>query len=159
MKFRKTGSTLLICSMVVSTVVMGFMMNNPRLASDEYEAFRHNKLYEEQQAGRLVTTYINEHLSENTILTDSFSSFRIIMGSDRPKNLIITSDQDFRDSLDEPMEHKVEFILVPNPQAVLSLDSVNQKYPNLYAEGAEWASLYEEFNGFWRLYKVNGGTS
>ncbi|WP_188538846.1 glycosyltransferase family 39 protein [Paenibacillus segetis] len=155
MKFRKTGSTLLIIGMLVSTVVMGMMMNNPKIASDEYEAFRHNKLYAEQEAGAAATAYINENLSDQKILTDSFSSFRIIMGSKHPKNFIITSDHDFKESLDSPTDHEVDFILLPNPQAVLSLDNVNQTYPNLYDQGAEWATLYKEFNGFWRLYKVN----
>lgn len=158
MKFRKTGSTLLIIGMLVSTVVMGIMMNNPEIASDEYEAFRKNKLFAEQKAGAEATAFINENLSDELILTDSFSSFRIIMGSDSPKNFVITSDHDFVDSLDQPAENNIDYILLPNPQAVLSLDSVNQKYPHLYEQGAEWATLYKEFNGYWRIYKVNGGT-
>ncbi|WP_256757228.1 glycosyltransferase family 39 protein [Cohnella sp. WQ 127256] len=158
MKFRKTGSTVLVIGLLVSTVVMGKMMNNPQIASDEYEAFRQNKLYAEQEAGKNATAFINEHLSDQMILTDSFSSFRIIMGSQNSKNFVITSDHDFTDSLDKPAEHKIDYILLPNPQAVLSLDSVNQKYPNLYDQGAEWATLYQEFNGYWKLYKVHGGT-
>ncbi|BBI30706.1 glycosyltransferase family protein [Cohnella abietis] len=155
MKFRKIGSTLLIMGLLVSTLVMGVMMNNPKIASDEYEAFRHNKLFIEQEAGTAATKYINENLSDQMILTDSFSSFRIIMGSKHPKNYVITSDHDFKDSLEKPTEHKIDYILLPNPQAVLSLDAVNQKYPNLYDQGAEWATLYKEFNGYWKLYKVN----
>ncbi|NEW06387.1 glycosyltransferase family 39 protein [Paenibacillus sp. SYP-B3998] len=154
MKFREMGSTALILGMLVSTVVMGMMMNNPQIASDEYEAFRHNKLFAEQEAGAAATAYINDHLSDQMILTDSFSAFRIIMGSHHPQNFVITSDHDFMDSLANPKEHKINFILVPNPQAVLSLDGVNQKYPYLYDQGAEWASLYKEFNGYWKLYKI-----
>lgn len=154
MKFRKAGSVALILSMVVSGTVMGMMMNNPRIASDEYEAFRQNKLYAEQEAGKAVTMYINEHLSNQIILTDSFSSFRIVMGSNRPKNFIITSDDDFAKLLENPIQDEVDYILIPNPQAVLSLDAINQKYPGLYEQGAEWASFHKEFNGYWKLYKI-----
>lgn len=156
MKFRKTGTAALILSMLVSSVVMFGMMNDPKVASDEYEAFRHNKLFEEQQAGKAVASYINDNLSKDLILTDSFSSFRIIMDSSNPRNFIITSDTDFEANLENPTTGEVSYFLVPNPQAVLSLDQVNQKYPQLYAEGAEWASLVKEFNGFWKLYKIHG---
>lgn len=154
MKFRKTGSTLLLIGMLVSAAVMGMMMNNPKIASDEYEAFRQNKLFAEQKAGAAATAFINENLSDQMIITDSFSSFRIIMGSSNPKHFVITSDDDFKESLENPAENNIDYILLPNPKAVLSLDGVNQKYPNLYEQGAEWATLYQEFDGYWRLYKV-----
>lgn len=154
MRFRKVGSTLLIIGMLISGVVMGMMMNNPKIASDEYEAFRQNKLFEEQQAGAAVTAFINKNVPNQMILTDSFSSFRIIMGSSNPKNFVITSDDDFVESLENPAEHNIDFILLPNPKAVLSIDGVNQKYPDLYENGAEWTTLYQEFNGYWKLYKV-----
>jgi len=154
MKFKKTGATLLIAGMIASAGAMGLMMNDPTVASDEYEAFRQNKLYAEQEAGKAATRYINEQLPDSMILTDSFSSFRIIMGSKTPRNFVITSDDDFEDSLLAPAEHHIDYILVPNPQAVLSLDGVNQEYPTLYEQGAEWVQLEQEFDGYWKLYKV-----
>lgn len=158
MRFRKSGATALLAGLAVSAWVMFGMMNDPKIASDEYEAFRHNKLYAEQQAGKEVTDYINERLPGSLILTDSFSSFRIIMGSDHPRQFIITSDDDFLKSLESPAESKAEYVLLPNPQAVLTLDSLNQKYPRLYEDGAEWATLEQEFNGFWKIYKISGGS-
>jgi 4-amino-4-deoxy-L-arabinose transferase and related glycosyltransferases of PMT family len=157
MKFRKTGAAILIVGMLASSVVMFQMMNDPKIASDEYEAFRHNKLYAEQQAGKDITAFINDNLSDELILTDSFSSFRIVMGSANPRNFIITSDDDFAEFLDKPTDSKANYILVPNPQAVLSLDQVNQKYPQLYADGAEWATFVQEFNGYWKIYKIHEG--
>ncbi len=154
MRFRKIGAGVLIAGMAISSVVMFNMMNDPTVASDEYEAFRFNKLYAEQQAGNDVMTYVREQMHDEMILTDSFSSFRIIMGSGNPKQFVITSDSDFAESLEEPYNHDIDYVLIPNPEAVLSLDGVNQKYPGLYAEGAEWATLHKEFNGFWKLYKV-----
>lgn len=63
-------------------------------------------------------------------------------------------------SLEDPSKHQIDYVMVPNPRAggKFSLDGVNQKYPHLYEQGAEWASLYQEFNGYWKLYKVHGGT-
>lgn len=156
MRFKKTGITLLIAGMIASAGAMGLMMNDPTVASDEYEAFRQNKLYAEQEAGKAATRYINEQLPDSIILTDSFSSFRVIMGSKSPKHFVITSDDDFEDSLLAPAKHGIDYVLVPNPQAVLSLDGVNQQYPNLYEQGAEWAVLEQEFDGYWKLYKVQG---
>ncbi|MCR8643476.1 glycosyltransferase family 39 protein [Paenibacillus sp. N1-5-1-14] len=155
MRFKKTGSTLLILGMSASIVIMGLMMNNPRIASDEYEAFRYNKLFTEQEMGKQATAYINNYLSDKIILTDSFSSFRIIMSSNHPKNFVVTSNRDFTKWLEKPTEHPVDYILLPNPQAVLTLDRVNQTYPTLYNWGADWASLDKEFKGYWKLYKVN----
>ncbi|MBB6669855.1 glycosyltransferase family 39 protein [Cohnella nanjingensis] len=154
MKLRRTGTFVLILGFLASAGVMGLMMNDPKVASDEYEAFHHNKLYAEQQAGRSVSAYINERHSDQLVLTDSFSSFRIVMDSDHPKRFIVTSDPDFARSLEDPAGSKADYVLLPNPQAVLSLDALNQKYPQLYADGADWAELEQEFGGYWKLYRI-----
>ncbi|RKP55231.1 hypothetical protein D7Z26_08430 [Cohnella endophytica] len=158
-KFRKTAFAGYAAAMLVSAWVLLAMMNNPAVASDEYEAFRRGKLYDEQQAGQAASRYLNENYPDSMTLTDSFSSFRIIMGSDRPRKFVITSDRDFRRMLEDPQGSAVELILVPNPQAVLTLDAVNREYPRLYEEGAPWATLLKQFDDYWRLYRVNHNVS
>ncbi|QJC50414.1 glycosyltransferase family 39 protein [Paenibacillus albicereus] len=158
LRHRRTGVALLLVSLAGSGYVMLGMMNDPTIASDEYEAFRQNKLYAEQQAGKQMTDVIDRELPGRTILTDSFSSFRIVMGSDSPRQFLITSDSEFADALEAPAEHGVEYVLVPNPQAVLSLDEVNKKYPSLYEQGADWAELYRQAGEYWKLYKVKPET-
>ncbi|QGQ96793.1 hypothetical protein EHS13_18860 [Paenibacillus psychroresistens] len=156
MKFRKIGISLLIVSLIVTMGIMLKVMNNPNVASDEYEAFHQSKLYEEQAVKREVARYISQNMSQNQhILTDSFSSFSIIMSSKHPKSFIITSDHDFQAALKDPVGQGVDFILIPIPNAVLKLDAVNQLYPNLYEHGASWTTLYKDFGGYWKLYKIN----
>ncbi|MFF2484273.1 glycosyltransferase family 39 protein [Paenibacillus sp. NPDC058071] len=163
MKYRKTGMTALLAGLLASGWFMFGMMNNMNIASDEYEAFRHNKLYAEQQAARDVVDYVKENLPDRMILTDSFSSFTIIMGSGRPKNFIVTSDSDFKDSLDSPVDSIADYVLLPNPEVDVSpkyrLDTINQQYPGLYADGTEWATMEKEFGGFWKLYRIRKGES
>lgn len=157
MRWRKTGIAALLLGMIASGAVMGLMMNDPTIASDEYEAFRKEKLYAEQQAGRAVADYVNEQLSDRTILTDSFSGFIVILSSGNPKQFVITSDSDYMSALEDPVGHRIDYVMVPNPNGegrLFTLDSINEKYPRLYDEGAEWAELEKEFDGFWKLYKV-----
>ncbi|WP_409341399.1 hypothetical protein [Paenibacillus sp. MBLB4367] len=154
MKYRKTWSALAVVALLASSVVLTMAMNNPKVASDEYEAFHRNKLYREQEAKREVAAYLRERLPNARILTDSFSSFGVIMSSRMPKQFIMTSDRDFESSLAEPRTHNVDYILLPNPVAVLALDQVNRSYPELYANGADWVSLEREFGEYWKLYKV-----
>ena len=71
---------------------------------------------------------------------------------------MITSDYDFRKALENPQAKGIDYILTPKPNPSPVLSAENRYYPNFYEEGAEWATLYEEFGsefgGLWRIYKV-----
>ncbi|MCC3375092.1 glycosyltransferase family 39 protein [Cohnella sp. REN36] len=154
LKLRRTGTVVLLLGFLASAAVMGLLMTDPKVASDEYEAFHRSKLYAEQQAGKQVAAYLNDRAPKGLVLTDSFSSFRIVMDSDRPRRFIVTSDRDFAESLEDPAKSQAGYVLLPNPQAVLTLDAINQRYPRLYEEGADWAALEMTFGGYWKLYRV-----
>jgi hypothetical protein len=99
--------------------------------------------------------YLNAH-PDLTVLTDSFSSFPIIIQGQRPKQFIITSDIDFKSILNYPFGRATAF-LVPRPTTVGALDAVNRRYPQLWSKGEPWAHLIAEFPGGynWRLYAID----
>ncbi|MDF2722294.1 MAG: hypothetical protein K0Q59_1969 [Paenibacillus sp.] len=158
MRFRRMGTAALLVAMIASAVAGGFLMNNHAIASDEYEAFRKLDLYEEQHAGKAAAAYINAYLPDQTILTDSFSGFIVILSSDHPKNFIITADKEYMNALENSAQSpvRIDYVMVPNPNSVdkFKLDSINVKYPRLYDEGADWAVLHKEFGGYWKIFKV-----
>lgn len=108
-----------------------------------------------QYVDRDVVAYLNAHPAL-AVLTDSFSSFPIIIQARRPKQFIITSDLDFKSILDYPFGRANAF-LVPRPTTVGTLDAVNRRYPRLWSKGAPWAHLIAEFPGsyHWRLYAID----
>ncbi len=102
-----------------------------------------------------VVAYLDAHPAL-AVLTDSFSSFPIIIKAQRPKQFIITSDVDFKSVLNYPFG-RVDAFLVPRPTTVGALDAVNRRYPHLWSKGEPWAHLIAEFPGgyHWRLYAID----
>lgn len=102
-------------------------------------------------------------LGDGTVLVDSFMGFPVILHSDRPRQFIITSDRDFPQALADPLSAGVQYILVPPPNGLAQLDSVNRQWPGIFDGGAGIATLQLEFSDpmsapgeqvFWRLYLV-----
>jgi len=122
--------------------------------SSMHNALRYEPLQTQHQDGGIVA-YLNAH-PDLTVLTDSFSSFPIIIQGQRPKQFIITSDIDFKSILNYPFGRATAF-LVPRPTTVGALDAVNRRYPQLWSKGEPWAHLIAEFPGdyHWRLYAID----
>jgi hypothetical protein len=62
-------------------------------------------------------------------------------------------DPDFRDKLVQPIGN-VEYMLVPRPEGLGSLDAINSAYPGLYEGTAPFVSLEQDW-GEWRLFHVD----
>ncbi len=122
--------------------------------SAAHNDLRYEPLQAQHQDGGIVA-YLNAH-PDLAVLTDSFSSFPIIIQAQRPKQFIITSDIDFKSTLNYPFGRATAF-LVPRPTTVGALDAVNQRYPQLWSKGEPWAHLIAEFPGdyHWRLYAID----
>jgi hypothetical protein len=86
------------------------------------------------------------------VLVDSVYGAPIVLFSAHPERFVTTSDRDFSFVL-ENADEMVAYVLVPLATTLASLDRVNLRYPDLYADGENWATLERDW-GVWRLYRV-----
>lgn len=101
-------------------------------------------------------------LPRGSVVMDTVYGFAVLVATDRPERFVIPSDQDFVRVLNRPAERGVKYILaVPNTGRGTS-DAVNRRYPTMYENGAQIATLELEIPNDgagqpdWRLYRVIG---
>lgn len=112
-----------------------------------------------------VSDEINRKYSDSTILADAFMSYSVIIGVDHPKNIVTNvADDVFDAAVADPQGQMIDYLVVPtnllddrDPGLGLggtgTLDAINEKYPDLYQHGAEWADLVFAHENY-RIYKV-----
>jgi hypothetical protein len=76
-----------------------------------------------------------------------------MLNVDNIDNLVVTSSLNFYDCVERPLHNGINYILVPNPAGVGSLDAINLTYKDLYEQGAEWCEEEVAFNSF-KLFRV-----
>lgn len=101
-------------------------------------------------------------LPEGAVLMDTVQGFGIIASTQRPDRFVVPSDGDFVRILNDPAAHGVRFLLtVPNEGRGTS-DALNLRYPTIFENGAQIASLEMEVinsgqdRPTWRVYRVYG---
>ena len=101
-----------------------------------------------------VAVYLNAH-PHVLVLADSFDSYNAILQVHNPRQLVITSDEDFAGMLHNPLG-RVNAILVPKPQNVGTLNAINYTYPRMWRGGVRWTYLITSFHdlGNMRLYGI-----
>jgi hypothetical protein len=103
-----------------------------------------------------VAQFINKHLPQASILMDSYRTYTIILNLNKPANIITSCSYEFQEALREPWKYKINYIIVPSATNDENQhDALNRLYPELYREGAPWCVLVKEFDGFYKLYRVN----
>jgi hypothetical protein len=135
------------------------VMHTYDFAPEEYEAihFKESSTLKKTILANEIAADLDNRFEDNNklkILMDSFNAFQIILCSKHPDKLVITSDRDFENSLREPVQYNVNFILVPDPSGIAGLNAVNQTYKEFYEKGASWATLEKDYGGGWKLYRV-----
>lgn len=150
------GALLGIAALLATMPVLWQVMNDRVLASDEYNVLHKDSLYYEQAANRHMAAYIAGNLPGEIILSDSFTSFSVIMKSGNPEQFLMTSDAEFSQAVKAPLDYNVEYIIVQNPVKVIAagLDQIAQAYPGIYEQGTGWTELVQEIDGYWKLYRV-----
>jgi hypothetical protein len=111
---------------------------------------------------RELARYLDDlQLPESSIIADTVYGFAVVAASARPRTFVVPSDQDFVTLLNDPAAHGIRYLLaVPNTARGRS-DAVNLRYPTLYDNGADIATLELEAPNDgadqpnWRLYRVN----
>ncbi|MFT8871532.1 MAG: glycosyltransferase [Sporolactobacillus sp.] len=161
---RKAGYWLstgfIALSMIVGDALTFSVMHNPRLAPDEFQTFhyRESEAVSNYNLSMVIAQDLNERLRKQhaLVLMDSYSANRIILAVKYPKDLVITSDRDFKFKLSDPANTGVNYLLVPSgaKQAKYKLDAINQRYKTLYDKGAPFARLVKTYGGSWKLYQV-----
>lgn len=99
------------------------------------------------------------HLPDGDVLTDDAYDCMAtaIVRSDNPRIFVITNDADFQRILADPIAWKTHFVVVPPPGGVYN--ALNAAYPDLYRDGAGFATLVHTFRSTslcptLRLYRV-----
>ena len=118
----------------------------------------HRRFQNEHQ----IAAYLDaKKLPRQSILVDVASGFAIVMASRRPESFVITTDRQFKASLDGVGHNQVGYILdVPNAaQGLGTSNAVNVAHPSFYRDGGGVAVLDREFPQTsdqppWRLYRV-----
>ena len=145
-KHLKADKTAVAVVLLLSGLLCAYSLQDEELAKEELNITISNEVY-------TMSDYINENLSEEIVLMDSFLTNGVILNVDNVDNLVVSSSLDFYECVADPVGHGINYILVPDTSGVGNLDAVNSAYPDLYAEGAEWCELEQEFDGF-KLYRI-----
>lgn len=91
---------------------------------------------------RLVAAYLDaKALPRASVLLDTFATWYLWLGSENPKQFVITSDYDFVSALNRPWEYGIRYIAVTNPGINAAMDAVTRRYPTLFADGADLGEL------------------
>jgi len=112
---------------------------------------------------RALADYLDaQELPAGSVLMDTVYGFAVFAASDNPRQFVLPSDADFTSVLNDPAGHGVRYILsVPNTGRGSS-DAINRRYPTLYDNGANLATLDLEVpnSGLnqptWRVWRVTG---
>ncbi|NLG05335.1 MAG: hypothetical protein GX567_16160, partial [Clostridia bacterium] len=135
-----------VAALVASWGLCTWALQDKELAKEELNITISNEVYE-------ISDYINKYLPENKVLMDSFLTNGVILNVNNIDNLVVSSSLNFYECVSAPGKYGIEYVLVPDTSGVGNLDALNQRYPNLYKDGAEWCELEADFEGF-RIYRV-----
>lgn len=172
------GASLAATLLLVTLPVTALGMNNQLMAVQEYamEAVLfpnpENVSAKYNDEVRIAATFRTERrladyldaldLPPGSVVMDTVYGFAVLVASDKPDRFVIPSDRDFVRVLNRPLDRGAKYILaVPNTGRGTS-DAVNRRYPSMYENGAEIATLELEIPNDgagqpnWRLYRIIG---
>ncbi len=155
-KQRAAFSLLAVC-LLCTAGLLSYAVTDPKIAPDEnnFLSIETNEYAEAQRLERTIAQWLDNKFTNETIMTDSSNAFTILVNTSNLKKFLITSDYDFKKALNDPVGTEVEYILVPRPFRNGPKSAINMQYPDLYDNGAPWATLYHDFDNQWRLYRVH----
>ncbi|MBN0974518.1 MULTISPECIES: glycosyltransferase family 39 protein [unclassified Gordonia (in: high G+C Gram-positive bacteria)] len=171
---RTTLTTLMALVLATSLPVTASSMLNPALGKEEYglrSAFwpdRHPPsefwfYWFGEVSGNVAAWLDSQNLPEGSVLVDTFGVSRVWLESERPAQFVVRSDFDFFAKLNAPAEQGVQYILTQRPTGLGSLDAINVRYPTLWADGADIATVAMTVTTptgkpQFRIYRIKGST-
>jgi hypothetical protein len=91
---------------------------------------------------RSVAAYLDaKELPRGSVLLDTFQTWYLWLGSENPKQFVITSDYDFVSALNRPWESGIRHIILTNPDTNVAMDAITRRHPTLWADGAGMGEL------------------
>ncbi|WP_282777915.1 glycosyltransferase family 39 protein [Nocardia sp. CC201C] len=169
-------ATVLVLAASLPLTTLG--MNSSRLAVQEYalgavlfpRPDNASERYADQRriaatftTGRKLARYLDSlRLPPGAVLMDTVYGFSVVVASERPDQFVVPSDRDFVRILNRPAERGVRYILAVPPTGRGASDAVNRRYPTMFENGAQIATLELEVPADgasepdWRLYRVLG---
>ncbi|QDP95705.1 ABC transporter [Microlunatus elymi] len=173
---RRIWSWVAVAGLLLPTLLLpALIMTRPTLAPQEYAVLAgllpstvspKTQLSVEQQertftTEREVAQYLDAlRLPDGAVLTDTLYGDAIVVASDHPRQFVIPSDLDFTNVLNDPSGHHVRYVITVPNLGRGSTDAINQRFPTIYANGADIAMLDMEFPNSgtdqptYRLYRV-----
>ncbi len=151
-RLKNILASLCLVVLLGSGIVTGFLFNYPDIANEEYTTYKTGNAGFEIQ--KQIAEYVNKNCTDGVLLLDSFQTYYVILHLDSTENLITTSSYTFQQAVADPWEYDVRYILTVNSAGLGISDAINNYYPGLYENGADWCTLEMDF-GDYRLYKVD----
>jgi hypothetical protein len=148
---------LCIGFLIIADIAVGFAWFDPKVAPEEFKDLSFCSLGETDIEQRNAAKYINNNLSGQIIMMDSFRTYLTIMNCKKTQYLVISSSYQFAKAVKDPRRYKIDYILVPSitDNDPNRADALNRQYPDLYDHGAKWCTLEKEFGRYYRLYRIN----
>jgi hypothetical protein len=115
------------------------------------------RAFETEQA---VAEYLDRlDLPPGSVLVDVLFGFPIVLASDNPEQFVIPSDRDWAQVLADPAGQGVRYLLTVPDTGRGEVDSLNRRFPDVYAGGADVGPLrLDAVNDGggpdWRLYEL-----
>jgi hypothetical protein len=133
----------------------------PSLSHPDGQVWRHALTGRPMPPGSSLTyhvSYIAQYLNVHPhliVLMDTYTTYEIVMQVKNPRQLVITSDEDFAAILNNP-RGRVTAFLVPRPTGADRQDAIDRQYPRLWAGKVKWTRLVVAFHdgAQYRLYLI-----
>jgi hypothetical protein len=161
-EMKKINSKLFTISciliIIIANISLGltwFCSPNSAMKLEKFQNFKfiNNPI---EKAQTQAAKFINEKIPHAKILMDSFLTFNTILNCNNPQNLVVTASYEFKKAIKNPKRYKIDYILIPSTTATdpTLMDAINQYYPNLYKDGADWCVTVKEFDKAYKLYRI-----
>ncbi len=137
---------IIVSCLIVSSLLCFNALKDKDLAKEELFARLTNESY-------IIADYINNEIPDEKILMDVFTLSGVMLNVNNIENLVVSSSENFYESINDPLHNGINYILIPDPSGAGSLDAINIFYKNLYKNGEEWCVEEENFDGF-KLFRV-----
>lgn len=117
------------------------------------EIYREDTLLMLPEGSTQTADYINARLGDKRILMDAYRAYYVFMNLNNPDQVVISSSEDFYESLADPAAYGIDYIMVPESGSYGDMDAVNIAYPTLYYEGAPWC-VEEAAIGEFKIFRI-----
>ncbi len=174
---RRGGYAGVAAVFAVCLVVGGWGMSLPRYAPQEYaldavldpepddvspQRAAEDRIARTFATERAIAHYLDDlNLPDSSVVADTVYGFAIVAASRKPKMFVLPSDPDYVRILNDPSNRGAKYLLAVPPTGRGASDTLNRRYPTLYDNGADIATLALEVPNDgegqpnWRIYRVN----